>query len=214
MKKVFVLIILLSAFAANAQSLKDALYRGKLKLDSSKVIKKTEDWTADTITVQYTDSIKAAEVAKINARNDSIRQSQVALTDSVSIADGAIDSADIVSTVPKDNATITLDSNKALTKDNNKIWKDYIDEFKTTLQTEVIPNKKIKNGIYSVLIEYEIGLDGGVSINNVSVEPESDELQKQVKQRLTMSAPQMVPLLNSAGKPRKAVKKYTLTLNK
>ena len=45
-------------------------------------------------------------------------------------------------------------------------------------------------------------------------EPESDELQKQVKQRLTMSAPQMVPILNSDGKPRKAVKKYTLTLNK
>ena len=132
MKKVFVFIVLLCAVAAaaNAQSLKEALYRGKLKLDSTRTIKSGEDWKADTLTAKDIDSIKNAGMASVAVPNRN------QLNDSVSVADGRItDSADIInSTVPKDNVTMALDSNKTLTKDNNKIWKDYIDEFKTTLQ--------------------------------------------------------------------------------
>jgi len=98
-------------------------------------------------------------------------------------------------------------------KDNNKIWKEFIDSVTSTLKTEVLPSKKIKSDTYYLLIEYEIGADGQIAINNVSCSPENSFLQQQVKERLTLTAPQMNPLLTN-GKARKVVKKYTLILPK
>ena len=43
MKKWILFLLLVSTVTANAQSLKDALYGGKLKNDSSSVIRKTDD---------------------------------------------------------------------------------------------------------------------------------------------------------------------------
>jgi hypothetical protein len=83
------------------------------------------------------------------------------------------------------------------------------------LKAEVLPNKKIKNGAYYVMLEYEIGPDGQVTINSVATSPENSFLQQQVKDRLTLTAPQMnPPAASTTGKPRNAVKKYNFTVTK
>ncbi len=65
-----------------------------------------------------------------------------------------------------------------------------------------------------MLVDYEIGVDGQVSINNVFPSPENSFLQQKVKERLTLTAPLMNPVLASNGKPRKVIKKYNFTLSK
>ena len=202
MKTVFVVILIAGAFSVKAQSLKEALYSGKLKSDSVKVLRKSDDWASkiDTGTHKPVDSMKTK--AMLVAR-DSSGQGMMVQTDSTSIATAS----------PENNIPVAKES-VAAPKDNNKIWKDFTDEFSKTLKTEMLPSKKIKNGTYSVLIEYEIGVDGQISVRNVSCSPENSFIEQQVKERLQMTAPQMVPLLNNYGKPRTAVKKYTLILTK
>ena len=76
-----------------------------------------------------------------------------------------------------------------------------------------MPDKKIKNGTYFVLVDYEIGIDGQVAINNVTPSPDNSFLRDQIKERLNLTAPRMNPVLSN-GKPRKVVRKFNFTLNK
>ncbi|MCW3115947.1 MAG: hypothetical protein JWM28_29 [Chitinophagaceae bacterium] len=193
MKKCFLFVILISSVITNAQSLKDALYSGKLKTDTGTVIRKGDDLTSkiDTSRKKPVDSEKTRSIAP---GRDSSTSGLVS----------PIDSAAAPGIVAKENVT---------PKDNNKIWKEYIDSLTSTLKTEVLPSKKIKSGTYYVLIEYEIGPDGQIAINSLSCSPESSFLEQQVKERFTLTAPQMIPLLSN-GKARKVVKKYTLVLSK
>ena len=89
-----------------------------------------------------------------------------------------------------------------------------MDSVISTLKTEVLTSKKIKRGIYYVWVDYEIGIDGQVTINNVYPSPENSFLAQQVKERLTLTAPPMNPVLASNGKPRKVIKKYNFTLSR
>ena len=97
---------------------------------------------------------------------------------------------------------------------NNKSWKEFIDELTTSLRTEVLPNKKIKEGTYAILLEYEIDVDGQVRATNVASDPSNSFLEQQIKERITLSAPKMEPLLGTNGKPRKAQKRQTITVTK
>jgi hypothetical protein len=191
--------------SANGQKLIDALYSGKLKMDTGTVIRKGDDLSSkiDTSTKKPVEQEKAKLTPLV--RDSSMVVSGTS-GDSMAVA---------INLIPADAAiTAAKDSNAVATKDNNVVWKQYIDEFTGTLRTEVLPSKKIKSGTYSVLIEYEIGLDGQVTVNSVSSSPESSFLDQQVKERLTLTSPQLSPLLNSYGKPRKAAKKQILTLSK
>jgi hypothetical protein len=114
--------------------------------------------------------------------------------------------------VTNDNNVAAKD-NSNVPKDNNKIWKEFVDSLTSTMKTEVLPSKKIKPDTYYVLVEYEIGVDGTVSVNNVSCSPENTFLQQQVKERIMLTSPQMIPL-STNGKARKVTKKYTLKLTK
>ncbi|HYC27296.1 MAG TPA: hypothetical protein VEB42_00755, partial [Chitinophagaceae bacterium] len=60
MKTVILSVMLLSGFTLNAQSLKDLLYSGKLKKDSSGVIRKTDDLSSKIDTVQKTSVVQEA----------------------------------------------------------------------------------------------------------------------------------------------------------
>ena len=99
-------------------------------------------------------------------------------------------------------------------KVNNKSWKEFIDELTTSLRTEVLPNKKIKEGTYAILLEYEIDVDGQVRATNVASDPSNSFLEQQIKERITLSAPKMEPLMGTNGKPRKAQKRQTITVTK
>ncbi len=202
--KSFLLFILFGvAVSGNAQSLKDALYGGKLKLDTGKVLKQSDDWKSkiDTTTKKPVERVNAKIVTPI---------SDSSMTDLAIIVDSATGKTD----TPKDNTVVLKEGDNSAPKDNNKLWKDYIDELTGTLRTEVMPSKKIKSGTYSVLIEYEIGLDGQVTATSVSSSPENSFIEQQVKERITLTAPQMTPLLNNYGKPRKALKKQVIALSK
>jgi len=99
-------------------------------------------------------------------------------------------------------------------KSNDRAWKDFITELQGTLRTDVLPSKKIKDGTYSLLIDYVIDVDGQIIVSNVNSSPENSFLAEQVRERITLSAPKMTPLLGTNGKPRKAPKKYTMVVTK
>ncbi len=103
--------------------------------------------------------------------------------------------------------------NTVSVKNNNVIWKEYIDSVTSTLKIEVMPSKKIKNGTYYVSVSYAIGTDGQVTINNVLVTPDNSFLQQQVKERIAIDAPRLSPALTSTGIPRKSSKNYNFTLS-
>jgi hypothetical protein len=202
MKTGILFAILVICLSANGQTLKDALFGGKLKMDTGTVLRKGDDWASRI----DTSSKKPVEPGK---------KMLTPVTDSSMTHPATqLDSAAISVVGPKDNNQDAAAISAAGPRDNNKIWKNYIDSLTGTLKAEVLSSKKIKSGTYSVLIEYEIGIDGQITINNVSCSPESVFLGQQIKERLILTSPQMIPLLTSNGKPRVAIKKQMLTLSK
>jgi hypothetical protein len=210
MKNAILFLLLAATFTANSQSetkpqsLKDLLYSGKLKLDSTAVIKKSDDLS----TKIDTSTKKAAEPAMPKtapAANDlgkgstSQRDSLVAPVESIdSSASNSVAANPPVSTV----------------KSNTKIWKEYTDSLAATLKTELLPNKKIKKDTYFLTVDYEIGIDGAVSIAGVSATPENAFLLDEVKKRMELTVPLLSPVLDSTGKPRKVKRKYNLSMTK
>lgn len=186
---IFFLLISFSA-TANGQSLKDALYGGKLKTDSGTVIKKGDDLSSKIDTSR-----------KVELITQKSKQTIVSI-DSSAKKDGApTDSVAAVGTV-----NVTLD--------NNKIWKEFIDASINTFNTEVMTSKKIKKGVYYIIVDYAIEMDGKVTINNVYPSPENKFLEEQVKERLSIDTPKLNPILSGTGKPRKVMKRHNLTLTK
>lgn len=193
MKAVILLAILFASVSANSQTkLKDLLYGGKLKMDSGAVIRKDDDLSTkiDTSTKKPVEQTKAAVV---DAATPDLGTNGLPI-----IPD--------TSTALKDPATAP--------KVNNKSWKEFIDELTTSLRTDVLPNKKIKEGTYAILLEYEIDVDGQVRATNVASDPSNSFLEQQIKERITLSAPKMEPLMGTNGKPRKAQKRQTITVTK
>ncbi len=193
MKTGLVLGFILMASSVSAQSLKDILFSGKLKNDSGSVIRKGEDLT-NKIDTSRKIPIPPDKKIVSTVIKDSVTGVVTTRLDTVSI-----NSAKLPAAAPKDN---------------NKLWKEFITELTNTLKTEVLTSDKIKKGIYSVLIDYDIGVDGQITVNKVSCDPGNSYLEDQVKQRIILSAPQMTPLLGTNGKPRIAAKKQTIILTK
>lgn len=193
MKAVILMAVLLASVAANSQTkLKDLLYGGKLKMDSGTVIRKDDDLSTkiDTSTKKPVEQPKAVVV-------------DAATPD---LGTNGLPIVPDTSTALKDPATAP--------KVNNKSWKEFIDELTTSLRTEVLPNKKIKDGTYNILLEYEIDVDGQVRATNVASDPSNSFLEQQIKERITLSAPKMEPLMGTNGKPRKAQKRQTISVTK
>ena len=220
MKVIFLMTVLFLATRAGSQSLVDALYGGKLKADTGAVIRKgdslkirenmaqkvTEDSMkkATAITDSKSPSNPSKEAAG-NTGGDSLRTSS-----SPGILEPAADSAE---TTPTDE-TAAAGGEKEIPGDNNKIWKSFIDEFTATVKSEVLSSGKVKKGAYSVLINYQIGTDGAVSITSVTTDPKNNFMDDQIKQRLTFNAPQMNPVLGVSGKPRVVSRKQLLSFVK
>ena len=202
----FTLIILTSS--VNSQSLKEALYGGKLKADTGAMIRK-----GDTLKIKENMAGKIADdstkmVQKIIA--DSIKKEAIAAEKENAITAGK----DTTAIINADAAAETLPAEKIIPKDNNKIWKTFIDSISTTVKAEVLKSGKIKNGAYSVLIEYEIKPDGQININSVTSDPQNSFLEGQIKVRLTLDAPQLNPVIGTNGKPRTVIKKQLLNFMK
>lgn len=196
-KGILVLIVVIGSFTTHAQSLKDLLYSGKLKNDSNSVVKKTDDLSTKIDTTQKkAETLKPkTEVADASKKNVVTAEGvTVVATDSTSVAEGAV------------KATPA--------KTPAKAWKDYTDSLVKTMQADVLSSKKIKKETYYVTVDYEVDVDGQVSVTKVTLLPENPYLQDQLKQRLSLAPPQMTPVMDSTNKPRKVNRKYNFTITK
>lgn len=195
MKKLFSLSLLFVAVQINAQTLKDALYGGKLRTDSGTVLRKGEDLSSKIDTARK----KTVVVEKSKPAS--------AVSDSTGTKTaGVIDSTNPAESVP----VSPINTNR----DNNRIWKEFMDSAISTLNSELMSSKKLKKGDYFIILDYAIETDGKVSINNVYPSPENKMLAIEIKERLSIAAPQLNPVLGSSGKARKVTKRQNFTLTK
>jgi hypothetical protein len=206
MKAIVLFTFMLLAFSANSQSLKEALYSGKLKADTGAVIRK-----GDSLKIQENMAQKIAadslEIAQKRAA-DSIRKEELAIEKQNAIAAGKDTTAFVSS------ADSAVANEKAIPADNNTIWKTFIDSVSTVVKSEVMTSNKLKKGAYSVLIEYDIKPDGQIDVNSVKSDPQNSFLEGQIKVRLTLDAPQLNPVLGTNGKPRTVARKQMLSFVK
>ena len=200
MKYYILFLFLVCAVAVQAQQkplLKDLLYSGKLKKDSSGVIRSTDDLSSKIDT--STKKVPEPEKAKI-----------VTMTrDSVNSVNKGLPIADSVTTV-----SITPKENNAPVRTNTKIWKDYIDSLTKNLKSEVLTSKQIKKETYYLTIDYEIGIDGQVNVLDITSTPENKFLQAQVRQMLDSNPPRLIPVVDSANQPRKVKRKQNFNVTK
>jgi len=202
MKKGMLLLLLVGSLYTQAQSLKEALYGGKLKNEPGTVIKKGDDLSTKIDTTQKL--VKDSAILAKKASDSSFKRN---------------DSATAIAATPDKKDSVTAGDNISpsptiAAKDNNTALKEYITNITSTLQTEVLLSKKIKKGSYYVSLSYSIGTDGQLSFNNVLVTPENGFLQQAIKDRISVDAPKLQPVLSSTGAPRKVSKNYNFTLTK
>lgn len=192
MKNAILFLLVILTVTSQAQSLKDALYGGKLKTDSGSVLRKGDD---------------------LSSKIDSNRKKTIVEEKKMS---GAITLDSIkkwTSTTDTAKSNIDKTDANAVKKDNNKLWKEFVDTIVSTLKTEVLGAKKVKKGEYYIMVDYTIEVDGKVTIGNVFVTPENKTLETQVKERFNIDTPKLNPVLGSNGAPRKTVKRSNFTLS-
>jgi hypothetical protein len=211
MKKalLFILFALAVATQSQAQTLKELLYGGKLKMDSNSVIRKTDDLSTKIDTAQKKpEPVKATATAPVDTAVKNINP-LVKTTEPVTIQDTAVS----VSSTPVE--TVTAPAHAAAPKTNNKLWKDYTDSLVNVLKTEVLNNKKIKKETYFITVDYELDPTGEVGITNVTVTPENNLLRDQVKERIISGPPQMNSTVNTPGSnPKKVKRRYNFSITK
>ncbi len=194
MKKAILFLVVITTVTANAQSLKDALYGGKLKTDSNTVLRKGDD---------------------LSTKIDTSTKKKPVVPEKDMSAALSMDSIKKWTTKPDSAAAVVAPvGNTAVTKDNNKLWKEFVDSLVSTLKQEVLTSKKINKGDYFITVDYAIAIDGQVAITNVLLVPENKFLGEQVKERLSIDTPRLNPVLAGNGQPRKVTKRYNFTLTK
>ena len=216
MKKGMLILLLMSSVFAEAQSIKEALFRGKLKNDPGTVIRKGDDLSTKMVDTTKKAAVDSTKKALITGMPDSSNKSLALQPDSSAVA--GLNSVDSSSgTADSAATTVPADPSKdasATTKENNALWKTYVDSVSNTVKAEALSSKKIKKGTYYVTVSYAIGTDGQVTINDVFVTPENAYLHSQIKDRLELEAPRLSPVLSSNGTPRKVNRKYNFTIVK
>jgi len=205
MKKGILILLLATSFSADAQSIKDLLYSGKLKTDSNTVVRKSDDLSTKIDTAAK--KPKAEKVPPITAENiigNDTSKSVSAVTDINAMTD--------TTSLGTDNTEAVK---TAAPKSNTKLWKEYTDSLTAAMKAEeVLASKKLKKGTYYITLDYELGTDGKVEVLNVFSSPENEYLQNQVKDRLLNNPPYLAPILDSAGSPRKVKRKQNFVVTK
>ncbi len=192
----------LSIHAQQKQSLKDLLYSGKLKKDSSGIIRKTDDLSSKIDTTTKIATAPEKPTAVIAALPVKVVAVPVNKTDAVVVADTTSKAID-----PTKESAVPA-------KTNTRIWKGYTDSLVKSLKAEVLHAKQIKKETYYVTIEYEINVEGQVNFVNVTSTPENSFLQAQVKQRLDTNPLQLNPVLDSSNQPKKVKRKQNFSVTK
>lgn len=210
-KLMLVLVLVVASATVQAQSLKDALFGGKLRMDSNSVLRKTDDVKAriDTAQKKPADSLKAVVAV---APADSVVKAAAPVTATAPATMAT--SAEVVAVDTVATAVAPAPVAAVPTKSNTKLWKEYADELTNKLKPEIQSSKKIKKESYYITVAYEVDVDSKVSITNVTTAPENAVLQGIVKERLEETPPQLNPILDSNGAPRKAKRTYSFSVTK
>lgn len=219
MKRVIIFLLLAISFSAQSQSLKDLLYSGKLKNDSNTVIRKTDDLSTkiDTSTKKKPEPVQTKVVAAVvvtdtlNKTNPGVTANQKGIDDSeVPVKD--LVTNNIAVTTGTETAVVAAPAVAAPVaappKTTTKIWKEYTDSLVKVLHAEVMSNKKIKKETYFVTADYDLDLDGKVTVTNVIVNPENGILAAAITDRMQTTPPQLAPV------PRKIKRKVNFTITK
>lgn len=222
MKKALILLLLAGSYSANAQSpLKDALYGGKLKNEPGTVIRKGDDLSTKIDTV--TRKPAAEEVAKAKTPDSTVKATEVPVA-AVKPSDATVASNEAAPVTADSSAVADATTTTEVAtppappvpsaKDNNALFKAFMEDIASNLKSEVLSSKKVKKESYFIQVAYTIDTTGQTTVTDVFVSPENEFLQQQVKQRLAQDTPKLYPVLNSVGNPRKMNKKYNFSLVK
>ena len=214
MKHVILAIFLFGGLAIQAQekekqSLKNLLFSGKLKKDSTGVIRSTDDLSTkiDTSTKKEAAPVAASQPAA-NAPDKNAAVSKGDPATSVStIGAVAVTNTDSAAVVP-------LANNTTPAKTNTKLWKEYTDSLVRTLNDEVLKSKQIKKNTYYLMVDYEIAPDGQVTFTNLTSTPESSFLTAQVRQIMDSTPLRLNPVTDSSNQGKKVKRKQQIVITK
>lgn len=209
-KAIFLLLVICTATFAQAQKLKDLLYSGKLKKDSTSVLRKTDDLSAKIDTTS-----KKVEVQKQTTSPQVITTSNTSKTiedkPATTVKASNNETVNETATTAPVNAVVATPA--APVKSNTKIWKEYTESLIADLK-DVLASRKVKKETYYFLVEYELGTDGTVNVLNVTTSPENDYLLGFVKQKISDYPPKLNPILNSANQPQKVKRRQNFFITK
>jgi len=212
MKKLLFLFLLFAGMQAQSQSLKDLLFSGKMKTDSGTVVRKGED-LKDKVDTTTKKPAPAPVAVPAPVAGEKPKPAQGTKDSVLTVTAPAIAPANAEAVKPAEEAAPASPQATA-TRDNNRIWKEFVDTVLGSIKAEVLSSKKIKKGDYSITIDYAINVDGSVTIGNIFVSPESSQLQEQLKERLGIDTPKLSPMVNTTGTARKVNKRYSAVISK
>ena len=214
MKYVILAIFLFGGLAIQAQekekqSLKNLLFSGKLKKDSTGVIRSTDDLSTkiDTSTKKETAAVAANQpAANVPDKNAAVSKGDPATSVST-IGAVAVTNTDSAAVVP-------LANNTTPAKTNTKLWKEYSDSLVRTLGDEVLKSKQVKKNTYYLMVDYEIAPDGQVTFTNLTSTPESAFLVAQVRQIMDSTPLRLNPVTDSSNQGKKVKRKQQIVITK
>jgi len=227
MKTLILIVVLLGgAFAVQAQekpkqSLKDLLYGGKLKKDSTGIIRSTDDLSAkiDTSTKKEIQPVNASVATPSasqdkNGVNSPSTQDKNAVISNAAVAAGVAASGGDTTMKTDTLATSVAPVSAAPAKTNTRLLKEYTDSLVKILQDEALKAKQIKKNTYYIMMDYEIETDGQVTFTNVASTPENSFLQAQIKQILDSTPLRLNPVTDSNNQAKKVKRKQQFSVTK
>jgi len=212
---ILILFFIGAAFMVQAQekkqSLKDLLFSGKLKKDSTGVIRNTDDLSQkiDTSTKKETSTVNST-ASPVNVQQDNAAVTSKAAASTTVVTSGL----DVTTTKADTAAAVPVAATTAPAKSNTKLLKEYTDSLVKTLQEEALKSKQIKKNTYYVMLDYEIDADGKVTFTNVTSTPESSFLQAQITQILDSAPLRLNPVTDSNNQGKKVKRKQQFSVTK
>jgi hypothetical protein len=179
--------------AVTAQSLRDSLFAGKLKVDTGKTYASKD--TGKYVPSKYS-APKVYNAGTVTSSTDGNKTTSEA------------NKTEII----KPDESMPDSLNKTFYQ-KQKLWKRFIDVDTPIITQEASDTKKVKKGEYTIEVEYKIGLNGRVSTTGITSTPSNDYLVEQVSE-LMKRAPVLSPPIYSDGKPRELNAKQTITIIK
>ena len=220
MKSLLLIILLFGGFAVQAQekekqSLKNLLFSGKLKKDSTGVIRSTDDLSSkiDTSTKKETAPVVTNQPAANVQQDKNAAVSKENAATGVAATGVAATGTDAVMT-KTDSAAVAPLAVTAPAKTNTKLWKEYSDSLVRTLGDEVLKSKQVKKNTYYLMVDYEIAPDGQVTFTNLTSTPESAFLVAQVRQIMDSTPLRLNPVTDSSNQGKKVKRKQQIVITK